>query len=115
VIPTRTAMWGVWRSVFDRDEYKPPIAVCTSQEAAMAVRGTGYVAEHDLYSHRPVLRGFEPIGDTIRPMSEAEEEAFWSRPLRGMNHGSIQAALDASEDTQADMNYGPGAEYRRDA
>jgi hypothetical protein len=114
VIPTRTEMWGVWRSVFDRDEHKQPIAVCTSHEAAMAVRGTGYVALHSTYSHRPVLRGFQPIGDTPRPMTEAEETAFWNRPLRGMNHARIAAGITASEDTQADMTHGPGAEYRSD-
>lgn len=106
MITTYTRMYGVWRSPMAWADHAQPIAVCTSHEAAMAVRGTGYVAEHWLYSHRPAIRGFEPVGDTRRPMTD--ESAFWLAPMRGLNHARIEAGVQASEDRVADALYGPG-------
>jgi hypothetical protein len=51
-------------------------------------------------------------------VTEKEEREFWEAPLRRLTpeeRARIEAGARASEDTQADMMHGPGAEYGSDA
>ncbi len=85
--------WRVWRSWYDFEERRDPIAVCTSEDAARAVqrlRKGSWRSLERAYGHRPRL-----ACDDKPPMTDADVEAWYAEVFEQMDDAAKRGYIDA--------------------